>query len=80
MGSLCESKETSMDWIIHLDINELLHPIGATKYSLQCLLQDVAFDVDMVGFPNYVKWLHGMLEDVIKREPPPCIYNYVFWL
>jgi hypothetical protein len=36
--------------------------------------------VDMVGFPNYVKWLHGMLEDVIKREPPPCIYNYVFWL
>jgi hypothetical protein len=43
-----------MDCIIHLDINELLHPTSVTKYSLQCLLQDVAFDVDMVGFPNYV--------------------------
>jgi hypothetical protein len=43
-----------MDWIIHLDTDELLHPAGAQEYSLQRLLRDVAADVDMVVFPNYV--------------------------
>jgi hypothetical protein len=43
-----------MDWIIHLDTDELLHPAGAAEYSLRCLLQDVAADVDMAVFPNYV--------------------------
>lgn len=47
-------QELSMDWIIHLDTDELLHPAGAQEYSLQRLLRDVAADVDMVVFPNYV--------------------------
>lgn len=43
-----------MDWIIHLDTDELIHPAGAREYSLRQLLLDVPGNVDMVIFPNYV--------------------------
>lgn len=43
-----------MDWIIHLDTDELVHPAGAQEYSLRQLLLDVPGNVDMVIFPNYV--------------------------
>lgn len=43
-----------MDWIIHLDTDELMHPAGAREYSLRQLLMDVPDNVDMVVFPNYV--------------------------
>lgn len=43
-----------MDWIIHLDTDELIHPAGAREYSLRRLLLDVPDNVDMVIFPNYV--------------------------
>lgn len=43
-----------MDWIIHLDTDELLHPAGTREYSLRQLLSDVPRTVDMVIFPNYV--------------------------
>lgn len=46
-----------MDWIIHLDTDELLHPAGAREYSLKQLLLDVPSNVDMVIFPNYVRYL-----------------------
>lgn len=46
-----------MDWIIHLDTDELLHPAGAKEYSLRQLLLDVPGNVDMVIFPNYVSEL-----------------------
>lgn len=45
-----------MDWIIHLDTDELLHPAGAREYSLRQLLLDVPSNVDMVVFPNYVSF------------------------
>jgi hypothetical protein len=54
------AREAGMDWIIHLDTDELLHPAGAPEYSLRRLLQDVAADVDMVVFPNY--------ESAIERD------------
>lgn len=44
-----------MDWIIHLDTDELVHPVGAQEYSLRQLLLDVPGNVDMVIFPNYVR-------------------------
>lgn len=47
------AREAGMDWIIHLDTDELLHPAGAGEYSLRRLLVDVEKDVDMVIFPNY---------------------------
>ena len=43
-----------MDWIIHLDTDELINPAGAHEYSLRQILLDVPGDVGMVIFPNYV--------------------------
>ncbi|KAM3288707.1 glycosyltransferase-like [Capsicum chacoense] len=47
------ARKAGVDWIIHLDTDELLHPAGASEYSLQRLLADLPEDVDMVIFPNY---------------------------
>ncbi|KAF8376715.1 hypothetical protein HHK36_031617 [Tetracentron sinense] len=47
------ARDAGMDWIIHLDTDELLHPAGAREYSLTQLLLDVPGNVDMVIFPNY---------------------------
>lgn len=54
------AREANMDWIIHLDTDELLHPAGAREYSLRQLLLDVPNNVDMVVFPNY--------ESAIERD------------
>ncbi|CAI8596069.1 unnamed protein product [Vicia faba] len=47
------AREAGMDWILHLDTDELIHPAGAREYSLRQLLLDVPGNVDMVIFPNY---------------------------
>ncbi|GMP86619.1 hypothetical protein CsSME_00039329 [Camellia sinensis var. sinensis] len=47
------AREAGMDWIIHLDTDELLHPAGAREYSVRQLLAEVPGNVDMVIFPNY---------------------------
>ncbi|KAH9679717.1 glycosyltransferase-like KOBITO 1 [Citrus sinensis] len=47
------ARDAGMDWIIHLDTDELIHPAGAREYSLRQLLSDVPSNVDMVVFPNY---------------------------
>nr|CAD1834451.1 unnamed protein product [Ananas comosus var. bracteatus] len=47
------ARDAAMDWIIHLDTDELIHPAGAAEYSLRRLLADVPSNVDMVIFPNY---------------------------
>ncbi|XP_002969708.2 glycosyltransferase-like KOBITO 1 [Selaginella moellendorffii] len=54
------AREAEMDWIIHLDTDELLYPAGSPEYSLRKLLGDVAPEVDMVIFPNY--------ESAIERD------------
>jgi len=54
------ARDAGMDWIIHLDTDELLHPAGAREYSLRQLLSEVPENVDMVIFPNY--------ESCIERE------------
>ncbi|CAK9170304.1 unnamed protein product, partial [Ilex paraguariensis] len=41
------ARDSGMDWIIHLDTDELLHPAGAREYSLSRLLLDVPKNVDM---------------------------------
>lgn len=43
-----------MEWIIHLDTDELIHPSGTEEYSLRKLLGNISSDVDIVIFPNYV--------------------------
>ncbi|KAL3732620.1 hypothetical protein ACJRO7_029289 [Eucalyptus globulus] len=47
------ARDAGVDWIIHLDTDELMHPAGAREYSLRQLLMDVPDNVDMVVFPNY---------------------------
>ncbi|XP_030519650.2 glycosyltransferase-like At2g41451 [Rhodamnia argentea] len=47
------ARDAGMDWIIHLDTDELIYPAGTREYSLRQLLADVPGNVDMVIFPNY---------------------------
>ncbi|KAJ7982281.1 glycosyltransferase-like KOBITO 1 [Quillaja saponaria] len=47
------ARDAGMDWILHVDTDELIHPAGAKEYSLRQLLLDVPGNVDMVIFPNY---------------------------
>ncbi|GAB4851682.1 hypothetical protein Ancab_031086 [Ancistrocladus abbreviatus] len=47
------ARNAGMDWIFHLDTDELLHPAGTREYSVRELLSDIPTDVDMVVFPNY---------------------------
>ncbi|WCJ39004.1 Glycosyltransferase-like KOBITO 1 [Euphorbia peplus] len=57
------AREAGMDWILHLDTDELIHPAGSSEYSLRQLLLDVPGNVDMVIFPNYES---GVERDDIK--------------
>ncbi|OAP11033.1 hypothetical protein AXX17_AT2G38690 [Arabidopsis thaliana] len=47
------ARDAGMDWILHLDTDELVHPSGTREYSLRNLLRDVPADVDEVIFTNY---------------------------
>ncbi|KAG6480467.1 hypothetical protein ZIOFF_063967 [Zingiber officinale] len=47
------ARDAGVDWIIHVDTDELIYPAGAREYSLRQLLSDVSSNVDMVIFPNY---------------------------
>ncbi|KAI3739707.1 hypothetical protein L2E82_30118 [Cichorium intybus] len=49
------ARNSGMDWILHLDTDELINPAGGGEYSLRKLLHDIPRDVDMVVFPNYVR-------------------------
>ncbi|XWS43096.1 hypothetical protein CRYUN_Cryun16bG0072400 [Craigia yunnanensis] len=51
--SIVMARDAGMDWIIHLDTDELIHPAGAREYSLRQLLSDVPGNVDMVVFSNF---------------------------
>lgn len=67
-----------MDWIIHLDTDELIHPAGSQEYSLRQLLSDVPGNVDMVIFPNYVSEtaLSRILFDLVNSST----FNYACML
>ncbi|KAF8088362.1 hypothetical protein N665_0544s0012 [Sinapis alba] len=47
------ARDDGMDWILHLDTDELVHPSGASEYSLRNLFREVPADVDAVIFVNY---------------------------
>ncbi|KAL0359583.1 UNVERIFIED_CONTAM: Glycosyltransferase-like KOBITO 1 [Sesamum angustifolium] len=52
-SSIVMAREAGMDWIIHIDTDELMYPAGSQGYSVPNLLLDVPKDVDTVVFPNY---------------------------
>ncbi|XLT02239.1 hypothetical protein HN51_051590 [Arachis hypogaea] len=41
--------DAGMEWILHLDTDELMHPAGAREYSLRQLLHEVLGNVDVVS-------------------------------
>ncbi|KAI4386543.1 hypothetical protein MLD38_004470 [Melastoma candidum] len=47
------ARDAGVEWILHLDTDELIYPAGTSEYSLRLLLSEVPGDVDMVIFPNY---------------------------
>lgn len=42
-----------VDWILHIDTDELVYPGGGPEYSIQRVLTGVPADVDTIVFPNY---------------------------
>lgn len=42
-----------VDWILHIDTDELVYPGGGPEYSIQRVLASVPADVDTIVFPNY---------------------------
>lgn len=66
-----------MDWIIHLDTDELIYPAGAREYSLRQLLSDVPSNIDMVVFPNYVSELVFI---TLMKFYLVNFVLYIFWL
>ncbi|KAK9861034.1 hypothetical protein WJX84_012365 [Apatococcus fuscideae] len=45
--------KNKVEWILHVDTDELMYPGGAPDYSLQRILASYEDDVDTVVFPNY---------------------------
>lgn len=43
----------NVDWLLHIDTDELMYPGGSAKFSLQDVLATFPDDVDTVVFPNY---------------------------
>jgi hypothetical protein len=68
-------KDGGMDWIIHLDTDELLYPGGAAEYSVRRLLAEVPRDVDMVIFPNYVSKKKRAKNRVLDCYSYVCLYT-----
>nr|GLL24553.1 glycosyltransferase-like At2g41451 [Ipomoea trifida] len=47
------AREAGMDWIFHLDTDELIYPAGTREFSVRELLSAMPADTDIVIFPNY---------------------------
>lgn len=43
----------NVDWLLHIDTDELMYPGGSAAFSLQDVLAAFPDDVDTVVFPNY---------------------------
>jgi hypothetical protein len=46
-------KEDEIDWLLHIDTDELIYPGGSHQYALQEVLAKVPAEVDLLVFPNY---------------------------
>ncbi|KAL6906298.1 hypothetical protein ACP4OV_003899 [Aristida adscensionis] len=65
------ARDAGMDWIMHLDTDELLYPGGVSEYSVRRLLGAVPHDVDMVIFPNYESSVeHDNIKDPFSEIRP----------
>ncbi|XP_021741084.1 glycosyltransferase-like KOBITO 1 isoform X2 [Chenopodium quinoa] len=47
------ARDSGMEWIFHIDTDELVHPAGTQNYSVPELLAKVPDDVDAIVLSNY---------------------------
>ena len=47
------AERDGVDWLLHIDTDELMYPGGGPSYSLQAVLAAQPAAVDTVVFPNY---------------------------
>ena len=57
--------EQRVEWILHIDTDEVIYPGGTRDYSLKELLKSVPENVDALVFPNYES-----LAETIEVEDP----------
>jgi len=79
MSPVWLSQDAGMDWIIHLDTDELIHPAGVREYSLRRLLLDVPDNVDIVIFPNYVSHTSNMFVEYGNVLHIWLLYIFLFF-
>ncbi|GMH39433.1 hypothetical protein BSKO_07331 [Bryopsis sp. KO-2023] len=48
-----QARQDGVDWLFHIDTDELIYPAGTAEYSLQQYMASLDKDVDTVIFPNY---------------------------
>ena len=77
------AQKDDIDWILHIDTDELVYPGGASHYSLQQMLADVPAEVDTLVFPNYESLperndvVNPFEEVFLSPSPTPCT-EYAF--
>lgn len=59
------ARKDGVDWILHIDTDELVYPGGSSSYSLREVLHTVPSDVDLLIFPNY----ESLAESVSVSDP-----------
>ncbi len=47
------AQRDGIDWLLHIDTDELVYPATAGSFNLQHLLAAQPQDVDLIVFPNY---------------------------
>ena len=47
------AQKEKIDWHVHVDTDELLHPAGSGAYSVKDVFASLPADVDLLVFPNY---------------------------
>ncbi|KAL4433671.1 hypothetical protein ABPG75_000112 [Micractinium tetrahymenae] len=47
------AQHDGIDWLLHVDTDELIYPSGSPAFSLQEVLGSMPHDVDTLVFPNY---------------------------
>lgn len=48
-----QARVDKIDWHVHIDTDELLHPAGEASYSVKSVFASLPPDVDLLVFPNY---------------------------
>lgn len=68
----------NVDWLLHIDTDELMYPGGNSHFSLQNVLSKFADEVDTVVFPNYESLpetdrVRDPFTEVILENPIACV-------